>query len=134
MLFRFDLSDKIPPVVFSTATDFFLFAFELVEVSIVVFLVQSTIVFFFVFLIVHDAEEVDGYQARLFMVIAVPCSGLVNLQEFRVYQLLPICVLPIHPESYFTIRAHFGVRGPIRFQHLYKLQSLAKRRKKENLK
>ena len=82
MLFRFDLSDKIPPVVFSTATDFFLFAFELVEVSIVIFLVQSTIVFFFAVLIVHDAEEVDGYKARLFMVIAVPCSGLVSLQEF----------------------------------------------------
>ena len=73
MLFRSYLSDKIPPVVFSTATDFFLFAFELVEVSIVIFLVQSTIVFFFVILIVHDAEEVDGYQARLIMMIAVPC-------------------------------------------------------------
>ena len=83
MLFRFDLSDKIPPVVFSTATDFFLFALELVEVSIVIFLVQSTIVFFFVILIVHDAEEVDGYQARLIMMIAVPCSGLVRLQIFE---------------------------------------------------
>ena len=72
MLFRFDLSDKIPPVVFSSATDFFLFSIELVEVSVVIFLVQSTIVFF-VILIVHDAEEVDGYQARLIMMIAVPC-------------------------------------------------------------
>ena len=82
MLFRSYLSNKIPPVVFSTATDFFLFALELVEVSTVIFLVQSTIVFFFVILIVHDAEEVDGYQARLIM-IAVPCSGLVSLQIFE---------------------------------------------------